>query len=198
MISNIFQIFQLLRSHQQNFVLYWNGKIAPTVCYGKEKTYVFIPHSYSTINKFACQWLLNIARVQSKCQKIIDSLKGDTLHKQEYLKSSELSKCEQQLLFAVRCRSYYVKSNYKSQFKSDMTCRSCFDPMSYEDVDHIVKSCLKFKDLIGDEKLSFNDVYGSLQDQIKFWWELKGVSSLCCNDGNSDKILLFTNFKNLF
>ena len=141
------------------------------------------------VNKFAYQWLLNIARVQSKCQKIIDSLKGETLHMQEYLKSSELSKCEQQLLFAVRCRSYYVKSNYKSQFKSDMTCRSCFDPMSYEDVDHIVKSCLKFKDLIGDEKLSFNDVYGSLQDQIKFWWELDRVSSLCCNDSNSDKIL---------
>ena len=40
-----------------------------------------------------------------------------------------------------------------------MTCRSCFDPMSYEDVDHIVKSSLKFKDLIGDEKLSFNDVF---------------------------------------
>ena len=99
---------------------------------------------------------------------------------QEYLKSSELSKCEQQLLFAVRCRSYYVKSNYKSQFKSDMTCRSCFDPMSYEDVDHIVKSCLKFKDLIGDEKLSFNDVYGSLQDQIKFWWELKQGTFLHC------------------
>ena len=54
--------------------------------------------------------------------------------------------------------------------------------MSYEDVDHIVKSCLKFKDLIEDEKLSFNDVYGSLQDQIKFWWELDRVSSLCCND----------------
>ena len=34
--------------------------------------------------------------------------------------------------------------------------------MSYEDVDHIVKSCLKFKDLIGDEKLSFNDVFMEL------------------------------------
>ena len=102
------------------------------------------------------------------------------LHMQEYRNSSELSKCEQQLLFAVRCRSHYVKSSYKSQFKSDMTCRSCFDPMSYEDLDHIVKSCLKFKDLIGDEKLSFNDVYGSLQDQIKFWWELKQGTFLHC------------------
>ena len=114
------------------------------------------------VTKFAYSSLLEQAEKQSKCSSIIQNL-----HTQDYLKTDRLSKAEQQLLYSLRSRSYFVKSNYKSQFGQNMTCRSCLHPSSFENVDHLLV-CEKFKDETDGIQLHFEDVYGPLEKQIQF------------------------------
>ena len=111
--------------------------------------------------------MLEEAGKQSKCFNIIKKLHTQNLHTQDYLKTDQLSKAEQQLLFSLRSRSYPVKSNYKSQFEQNMTCRSCRHPSSYENVDHLLV-CEIFENETEGIQLYFEDVFQPLQTQIKF------------------------------
>ena len=118
------------------------------------------------VNKFAHNWLLNIARKQSKCSGILNSIQNETLYMQDYLKTNLLFKVDQQLLFSLRNRSYPVKSNFKYKY-DNMICRTCEDPTSYEDERHL-SLCVKLKDEINGVQIDFFDVFGPLQYQVKF------------------------------
>ena len=86
-----------------------------------------------------------------------------------------LYKEEQQLLFSLRCRSYPVKSNFKTQYEGDMTCRVCLDPSSYEDEIHLTL-CPKLKSETDGHNLDVNDVFGPLSKQIYFIKQFKQIS----------------------
>ena len=74
---------------------------------------------------------------------------------QKYLKTNELSTREKQSLFSLRCRSFDVKSNYKSLFSENMTCRICKDPNSYEDEIHTFNCDVLTKDESMDTSVKF-------------------------------------------
>ena len=100
----------------------------------------------NSVTKFAYKSLLTKAKTQSKCLNIVDSLNEDSWKIQRYLTCESMTKEEQQLCFILRSRSFLVKTNYKSQFENDMTCRGCHDPTSVENEIHVVSECLFLKD----------------------------------------------------
>ena len=121
-----------------------------------------------SVNKFAFKSLLTKARSQTKCLKIVEQLNEVSIKIQKYLLSDEMTREEQNLCFILRCHSFLVKSNYKTQFGEDMSCRGCHDPDSYEDEIHLTKSCRFLENERGKNVLEFNDVFGSLRKQIEF------------------------------
>ena len=57
-----------------------------------------------------------------------------------------------------------LKTNFKSQFK-DLHCRVCNEIDSIEDEEHILQ-CGEFGDY-NEDKISFVDVYGDVDEQMK-------------------------------
>ena len=51
---------------------------------------------------------------------------------QEYLTSSELNTDEKQLLFHLHNGTYECKSNFKSQYGSDLACNICLEEDSQQ------------------------------------------------------------------
>ena len=88
---------------------------------------------------------------------------------QEYLQTNRLSTIEKQTLFSLRSRSFDVKSNYKTLFKDNMSCRICRDPNSYEDEDHTFFRCsdLKHDSDTNTHDIKFEDIYSDLENQIR-------------------------------
>ena len=75
---------------------------------------------------------------------------------------------EQILLFSLRSQTFPVKSNYKYLHKDNMICRACYLPETVENEIHFCETCPVFSDERGSEKLHFNDVFGTLDVQIRF------------------------------
>ena len=95
---------------------------------------------------------------------------------QKYLISNELVREEQLLLFSLRSKCFQVKSNFKYLHDNDLTCRACHEEGSIEDEIHICKSCPLFINERGDTSLNFEDVFGSLDDQILFIKRFKVIA----------------------
>ena len=107
---------------------------------------------------------------KSKLQNLLRNVKPDKhgrFQMQKYLKTNELSTREKQSLFSLRCRSFDVKSNYKSLFSENMTCRICKDPNSYEDEIHTFNCDVLTKDESMDPSIKLEHIFGSLKQQIK-------------------------------
>ena len=68
------------------------------------------------VNKFAFHKLLETARTQSKCSEILINLERDKIQIQEYLRSNKFTIEYQQVLFALRTKSYPFKINFRQQF----------------------------------------------------------------------------------
>ena len=127
------------------------------------------------VNKFAYCSLLTVARGQSKCLKIVENLKTENLQIQPYLTTEYLLKDEQQLLFALRSRSYSIEENFKNQYEGNMICRICLDPSTVESLSHLI-SCKKLGKEMGGAQLNLEDIYGPLHAQIKFIKIFKRIS----------------------
>ena len=108
---------------------------------------------------------------KSKLQGIIRSSKQAKDKKsliKPYLTTNQLTTTGKQTLFELRCRNYDVKSNFSSLYNEDMTCRLCKDPQSIENEEHTFSSACKSSIQVVDSESTFNDVYGSLEHQVKF------------------------------
>ena len=127
------------------------------------------------VNKVAFEYLIQIAKSQSKCKDILDNLKSGNLYMQKYLKTELLIKEEQQMLYSLRTNSYPVKANFRSQF-SDMTCRTCSDTSTYENIQHLLQ-CDSLTDKLDVTKVKINDIFGSLADQVRFIKVFKKIST---------------------
>ena len=119
------------------------------------------------VNKFAFHKLLETARTQSKCSEILHNLETDKIQIQEYLKSNKFTKEYQQVLFSLRTKSYPFKINFRHQFHADMSCRICEKEDTIEDFHHTI-ICEEIIKYYSGGHLNFDDVYGSLKEQLKF------------------------------
>ena len=120
------------------------------------------------VNKFAFECLVRSDK--SKVQNIIQCTKQAKDGKskpQEYLRSTVLSTLEKQTIFDLRSRNFTCKSNMKTMYLDDMSCRVCKDANSIEDENHTFQQC---KILIDDTSsaIDFRDVYGTLSQQVTF------------------------------
>ena len=106
---------------------------------------------------------------KSKMQMIIKSVKCDKKGKlmtQSYIKTNKLTPL--QTLFELRAFNFQTKSNYKSQYQEDMSCRICLQEDSFEDEEHTFFDCNVLMDDIDiEEDIKFEDVFGTLEAQIK-------------------------------
>ena len=110
----------------------------------------------------AFQYLKNIAEKHSKSEFYWNKEK---LEIQQYLYDVRFSKQEIQLLFSLRSKMINVKRNFRNLFKNNLECQTCDDETAIEDENHL----LNCKNLKSDESvlINFDDVYGSVDDQLK-------------------------------
>ena len=120
------------------------------------------------IRKFAFNSLINIAMTHSKSVKIAEKLTFKKFKMQQYLNHPSISKNEGQLLFALRSRTLPLKNNMKSSHIYDLTCSLCEDEDSCDEETHLT-SCPILKDEIkeNEEDISYNHVFGSIEQQIR-------------------------------
>ena len=108
---------------------------------------------------------------KSKMQKILENVKCNKKGKivtQSYLKSNKLTPSEKQTLFELRVFNFQTKSNFKSQFEDDMTCRICLEKDSYEDENHTFLECsVLLENIEINKNIKFDDVFGCLDIQVK-------------------------------
>ena len=124
-------------------------------------------HTYK-VDSYAFSKLLSTAKSQSKCKSIILNLNENNIKIQKYLICDELVKEEQILLFSLRSCSFPVKTNFRHLYPRDVICRACRDPQSEESEMHFCQSCEVFKSERNNECLAFENIFGSLDVQIKF------------------------------
>ena len=95
--------------------------------------------------------------------------------RQTYLKENMLHKSECQLLFKLRSRMLDVKSNFSSYYNNDMTCRTCRQPDSLENEQHLLQ-CENLKNEIKSEtEINFEDLFGDLEKQKETLFAYKSV-----------------------
>ena len=80
------------------------------------------------------------------------------------------------LLFSLRSFTFPVKTNFKYLVDNNMRCRGCQDPLSIENVEHIPKSCRIFKNERHNDVIDFENVFGPLDDQIRFVKKFKVIA----------------------
>ena len=155
---------------------------------GKYKKYV----DYR-VNQVALESLMNCDK--SKVQSIIKSTKiakDGKSKSQEYLRTSKLTTLEKQTISDLRCRNFNCKGNTKTMYLDNMSCRMCLDPNSDEDEEHTFRLC---KSLIDDTTpaINFQDVYGTLSQQIKFIKNAMPIirkRNILLKIGNNDSVIL--------
>ena len=126
------------------------------------KQETFKSYLEKNIKVAAFQYLQNIAQKHSKSEFFWNKEKLET---QKYLYDVRFSKQEIQLLFALRSKMINVKRNFRNLFNNNLECQTCDDKTAIEDETHL----LNCKNLKTDESvlINFDDVYGSVDDQLK-------------------------------
>ena len=127
------------------------------------------------INNFAFSNLLSKASKQTKCQGIIKNIDVENISTQKYLLTEKLLKEEQQLLFVLRCKAFEVKSNFRYKYE-DLTCRACRITQTVENESHFCTTCVVFEEEREGLLLQIDDIYGSLNSQIKFIKKFKLIA----------------------
>ena len=127
----------------------------------KMKKETFKSYVDKKIDVVAFHYLRDLARKHSKSEHYWDQEK---LEQQKYLKDMRFSKQEIQMLFALRTRMIYVKTNFRNLYENNLGCQTC-DKDDIEDENHLL-NCETLKD---DEsvKSNFEMVYGNVEDQLK-------------------------------
>ena len=131
---------------------------------------------YESVERYAISNLISTAKTQSKCQSLLKNISEKNFQIQKYLISDGLTKEEQLLLFSLRSFTFPVKTNFKYLFDNNMKCRGCQDPLSIENVEHISKSCRIFKNERHNDVIDFENVFGPLDDQIRFVKKFKVIA----------------------
>ena len=89
---------------------------------------------------------------------------------QDYLQTNELSIEQKKLLFSLRCRMTPTKSNYKNNFKENMSCRICQVEDSIESDQHLL-TCRQVISVLKDStnilKVKYEDIFDNLSSQIE-------------------------------
>ena len=104
---------------------------------------------------------------------------SDDYRMQEYLTSSELNSDEKQLLFHLRTRTYDCKSNFKSQYGSDLACNICQEEDSQQHLLHCARTAVGI-DITG---VQYSDIFASTSKQVKITKILRIITN------NRSKIL---------
>ena len=108
---------------------------------------------------------------KAKIRKIIESVKCDKKGKilsHNYLKTNKLTPSQKQTLFKLRVFNFQTKSNYKSQYEEDMSCRVCHQTDSYEDEEHTFFACkVLLEDIEVKKDIKFKDIFGNIESQVK-------------------------------
>ena len=89
---------------------------------------------------------------------------------QSYLKSSEISTLNKQILFKLRTKMLNIKANFSSVNKNNLLCSLCKDMSTTENEEHLLVCSVlanhpKLKDDIGQVK--FEDVFSDEQKQFR-------------------------------
>ena len=98
-----------------------------------------------------------------KCAK---TDKNGKIIMQSYLKSDQLTLEEKRALFMLRSKSFGVKSNFSNMFKSDMSCRICNNPQTFEDEMHTFNCIELTHDFEINSDIKFTDIFEDLPKQI--------------------------------
>ena len=110
--------------------------------------------------------MMETARSQSKCQEIMKTYNPEKFQIQGYLKSNKFTWEYQQVLFALRTKSYPLKIYFCHQFE-DMVCRICLQKNTVEDLLHTI-CCEELRKYHFDDQLNINQIYGSVSQQYIF------------------------------
>ena len=117
------------------------------------------------VNKFAFQALKSEGLTRSKSSNIVTSMTSNKLLTQQYIKTNKLTKSQVILLFNLRSKCCDVKTNFRNQFKEDMSCRCCKEEDSIEDEDHLL-DCKMLRSEVEDYDVTFDHVFSTLEKQI--------------------------------
>ena len=120
---------------------------------------------YDRVDKFSLNYLIERGANHSKSKIVIKSMNKSKFRTQPYLLCDKLTRQEAQLLFSLRCRTLELKSNYKSKYKDDLSCRTCSSG-DLEDERHLL-TCqgLKLEEDYSEE--DYLDVFSDLKSQIR-------------------------------
>ena len=91
-----------------------------------------------------------------------------------YLTSDKISTRQKQLLFKLRTGTTPNKTNFRNQFKNNLSCILCQDPHSEESLSHLLRCTYieNIPELSESTKIQCEDIYGPLESQItavKVW-----------------------------
>ena len=103
-------------------------------------------------------------KLKEESKKKLKDLHYEEFAIQPYLTSNEISIEQKQLLFSLRSKCFSAKMNFKKMNKGNLGCRFHCD--SEETQNHIFENCQPIKAWVS-EPVKLNDIYGSLEDQIK-------------------------------
>ena len=118
------------------------------------------------VNSYAFQYLKEKAATHKKSLKILEEIKTETdMKRKSYLKENQLSKTDGQLLFKLRTMMLDVKSNFSSFYQNNLTCRTCNDPGSIENEQHLLQCKMLKNELNSDDNVSFEDVFRDFNKQ---------------------------------
>ena len=121
------------------------------------------------VKKHAIQYLHQLAQPHSKS----DNLEKNKFKRQQYLTDRRFSKEDVQLLFTLRTKMLYCKSNFRNQFQHNMCCRICKVANTVEDEEHIL-TCKALNSQVNPEA-KFSHVYGNVNQQYEIVQVFKNI-----------------------
>ena len=111
---------------------------------------------YTQLREVPREYLLSQKRKHTK----LDFLKN-TYRLDPYLASNSITTEEKQTLFKLRTRMVEVKTNFKSHYGQDLTCKFC----SEDDTQSHLLSCKELVANLDTSEVTYSDIYKDLNKQ---------------------------------
>ena len=133
----------------------------------KMSKYRFKSLDEKKVKSVAFEYLKEKASKHSKSKNILEESKSiKTWRIKSYLKENIFTKVEQQLLFQLKSKMLDVKTNFRKLYDPDLICRTCKNPDSQEDEDHLLKCESLVSEVDQDDQtVEFNFVYKDIGHQ---------------------------------
>ena len=115
------------------------------------------------ISLAALKYLNNLAEGHSKSIH----LKKKKVKCSEYLRDKRFNKSEVQILFQLRTRMFPVKTNFRNQNKTDLSCKLC--AINISDQEHQLKCPVlqKFLPELSQTDVKYSDLFANVDKQLK-------------------------------